>query len=255
MSAISPSWRGLRIISPWDNTWIFGDSRFALLTCSDQEFVRFLAESLHPVVRADEKEVERLLNEFNRHVKADGWHLTQASQLSGRPLFAGESMTAGRQPVMAHAKLVAETVDSGYMARQIARMQDAVRHDPELAIGTAKEFIETVCKTILADHNAAPSAADNLPQLIKETMKRLKLAPDNVPDSAKGAETIRVLLNNLGSVAGRLAELRNLYGSGHGKHAKASGLSARHARLAAGAAEALAVFLFDTHQERHQSGK
>jgi hypothetical protein len=32
-------------------------------------------------------------------------------------------------------------------------------------------------------------------------------------------------------------------------------LGSRHAKLAAGAATVLAVFLFDTHQERHLSGK
>ena len=52
------------------------------------------------------------------------------------------------------------------------------------------------------------------------------------------------------TIVSGLAEIRNLYGTGHGKHGKHRGLSARHAKLAAGAAGTLAVFLFETHQNR-----
>lgn len=61
---------------------------------------------------------------------------------------------------------------------------------------------------------------------------------------------IRRLLSNLGNIAQGLGELRNLYGTGHGKHGKSKGLNPRHARLAVGAASTLALFLFETHQER-----
>ena len=68
--------------------------------------------------------------------------------------------------------------------------------------------------------------------------------------AAKGTETIQRLLSNLGAVAQGLSELRNLYGTGHGKHGKAKGLFARHARLAVGAAATLATFLLETHEDR-----
>jgi hypothetical protein len=63
------------------------------------------------------------------------------------------------------------------------------------------------------------------------------------------------LLNNslapaLATVSQSLAELRNLYGTGHGKGGRTKGLSPRHAKLAVGAAATLAVFLFETHKER-----
>jgi len=122
--------------------------------------------------------------------------------------------------------------------------------DPALAIGTAKELIETTCKTILEERGIPFGAEDDLPRLVKETRKALGLVPDDIPDSAKGADTIRRLLNNLGNIANSLAELRNLYGTGHGKSAKSRGLTPRHARLAVGAASTIAIFLFDTHKER-----
>jgi len=80
----------------------------------------------------------------------------------------------------------------------------------------------------------------------------LKLTPDDIPDAAKAAGTIRRLLSNLATVTQGLAELRNLYGTGHGKSATSKGLTSRHAKLAAGAATALAVFLFETHEARDE---
>ena len=40
-----------------------------------------------------------------------------------------------------------------------------------------------------------------------------------------------------------------MYGTGHGKDGNSAGLRPRHARLAAGAATTLAMFLFETHTE------
>jgi hypothetical protein len=146
-------------------------------------------------------------------------------------------------------KTAADPLAAEYLNRQITRMYSAAQSDPELAIGTAKELLETVCKSILDERAGSHAAAMELPALLKATMKQLSLAPEDVPDTAKGAESIRILLNSLGTVAGRIAELRNLYGTGHGKSASARVLEPRHARLAVGAAATLATFLFDTHQQ------
>lgn len=86
--------------------------------------------------------------------------------------------------------------------------------------------------------------------LVRRTAEELQLVPDRVPDAAKGADVIKKLLGNLAVVSQSLAELRNLYGTGHGKEGRTAGLSPRHAKLAVGAAATLAVFLFETHKER-----
>ena len=44
----------------WEDDWIFSDSRFQLLDGDDEVFLRFLCETIHPVVRPDVTEVERL---------------------------------------------------------------------------------------------------------------------------------------------------------------------------------------------------
>lgn len=124
---------------------------------------------------------------------------------------------------------------------QIDRMRSAVDDHPALAIGTAKELIETTCTTILCKRNIAVDANWDPPRLVKETRKALKLLPEDIPDSAKGAEAIRRLLSSLGTIAQGLGEFRNLYGTGHGRDGSARGVSARHTRLAVGASSTLAT--------------
>jgi hypothetical protein len=140
--------------------------------------------------------------------------------------------------------------DPGYIAQQITRMEAAVLNDPTLAIGTAKELVETCCKTILEARNIEFGRSADLPELIKSTVKVLELAPENIPDSKKAADTIKRLLNNLATITQGIAELRNQYGTGHGKAAGSKGLGSRHAKLAVGAASTLAVFLAKTHNEK-----
>ena len=74
--------------------------------------------------------------------------------------------------------------------------------------------------------------------------------PIGAREKAKAAETIKRLLSNLATITQGVAELRNHYGTGHGKVASAKGLQPRHAKLAAGAASTLAVFLAETHNDR-----
>jgi len=152
-------------------------------------------------------------------------------------------------PSLAPLKEHAKVLNANHLAEQIRRMEASVETDPSLAIGTAKELIETCCKTILAERGKPVSGTPDVSTLTKETLKELKLVPEGVPDAARGADVIKRLLSNLGTIGNGLAELRGLYGTGHGKHGSASGLSTRHAKLAVGAAATLTVFLFETHKE------
>jgi len=148
-------------------------------------------------------------------------------------------------PLKEHAKVL----NANHLAEQIRRLEASVESDPSLAIGTAKELIETCCKTILAERGKPVTGTPEVSTLTKETLKELKLVPEGIPEAARGADVIKRLLSNLGTIGNGIAELRGLYGTGHGKHRSATGLSARHAKLAVGAASTLAVFLFETHKE------
>lgn len=141
-------------------------------------------------------------------------------------------------------------LDAPELQAQIARMRDSIDADPSLAVGTSKDLVESACKTILEDHSVAIDPEWDLVKLAKEARDCLDLLPESVPDRAKGLEAIKKLLGNLGVVVQSLAEVRNLYGTGHGRHLKRTSVLPRHARLAVGAATTLATFLLETHWER-----
>lgn len=236
----------------WDDDWVFYDSRFSLMNGDDEVFLRFLCETLHPVVRSDVTESERLCQLYNQFLRNDGFQLVERTRLSGKPVYVGRYMGIGATPGLSAARETLAGTDPGYVAQQITRMDAAVINDPGLAIGTAKELVETCCKTILADRGIAFSKNADIPELVKLTSKELELTPDDIPEKAKAGDTIKRLLSNLATITQGVAELRNHYGTGHGKAAGAKGLQPRHAKLAVGAASTLAVFLAETHNERRK---
>jgi hypothetical protein len=61
---------------------------------------------------------------------------------------------------------------------------------------------------------------------------------------------INIVLGWLSSISERMAVLRYTFGTGDVKHAGVKGLGPRHARLVVGMASTLAIFLWDTHQEK-----
>ncbi|MBB6326657.1 hypothetical protein FHS59_002285 [Algoriphagus iocasae] len=83
---------------------------------------------------------------------------------------------------------------------------------------------------------------------MKETTKLLKLTPNDIPNETKAASSIKQILGSLSAVVQGIAEVRNEYGSGHGKDGNFRGLQPRHAKLAVGAASTLAVYLLETYE-------
>ena len=81
------------------------------------------------------------------------------------------------------AKCRGRVSDFHCLVEQIHRIEQSIESDPALAIGTAKELIETCCKTILAERGKPVEGTPDIPTLTKETLKELKLVPDGVPDS------------------------------------------------------------------------
>ncbi|WP_282777451.1 abortive infection family protein [Nocardia sp. CC201C] len=237
----------------WDDEWIFADDRFGL-DQSDEKLLQFLAMTVHPVVRPDRDEVHKIVDIYNRHLRMDGWELAEAAQISGRPVFAARSALTVPGTVRQITQHVAAG-DMDYIAKQITRMETAVDNDPELAIGTAKELVETTCKTVLEAIGVQVEKKWDVPQLLRETTKQLQLAPDTVAATTAAADSIKRVLGSLGNIAVGVAELRNSYGTGHGKTNGTGGLGPRHARLVVGAASTLSVFLFETYNDRIERQK
>ncbi|WP_269137384.1 abortive infection family protein [Pseudomonas sp. PGPR40] len=82
----------------------------------------------------------------------------------------------------------------------------------------------------------------------------LKASPNQRPRlvRGKGADNIRLILRNLTQLTNNLAQLRGLYGTGHGRDGQHRGLQPRHARLAVASAVAFIDFVSETF--RHREG-
>ncbi len=233
----------------WDDNWVFSDERLQLADGPDEVFLQFLAEIAHPVVCEDREKAKQIIAMLNGLLAPDGWELVERSNISGRSIYGPSRLTSSQHAIRSTKKL-AQQVDADYVHRQINRMESALEIDPDLAIGTTKELIETVCHTILESRGKPVADKPDLHPLVRRALEELKLVPDGIADDVKGARTVKAILGNLSTIVQGLAELRNLYGTGHGKSGSAKGLNTRHARLAVGAATTLADFLFDTHDVR-----
>ena len=236
--------------SDWPDDWVYEDQRLDLLHCNPELFLRFLSEILHPVVRQDRNETIKLVGHFNEQLQHDGWKFVEDEKIAGRPRFVAHRLPIASERSVTRARAVAEALGAGWMEKEIERLENAVDRDPALAIGTAKELVETCCKSILTKLNVDFSPKADLPELTKLLAKELKLVPEGISQEAKGADTIRLILRNLTALTQYIAELRGLYGSGHGRDGKYRGLEPRHARLAVGGAVTFIDFVTDTYHQR-----
>lgn len=234
----------------WDDNWIYDDSRFELKNGADAVFLRFLCETVHPMVRPNKDEAIELITQYNDQIRQDGWELIEEEKIAGRPRFVARQIGLASEFITSRARSAAYALDAKWMQQEIQRLEMAIDTDPALAIGTAKDLVETCCKTILTQQKITFTKTSTLPELTKLLTAELCLVPEGIPEEAKGSKTIRLLLRNLTTITQYLSELRSLYGSGHGRDGKHRGLEPRHARLAVGAAVVFIDFMSETYHQR-----
>lgn len=241
-----------RINNPndWEDNWIFSDQRFNLLGCDDSLFLNFLCEMIHPLVRVESSDVNRLLQIFNENLKEDNFEIIEKTKISGKPIFVGRLKITGKESLKKKGVDIKKILNADYVSQQINLMESSIENSPHISIGLAKELIETCCKSIFDERNETYNKNWDLPKLMKETTKLLKLTPDDIPNETRAASSIKQILGSLSSVVQGIGEIRNEYGSGHGKDGKFKGLQPRHAKLAVGAASTLAIYLLETHEIR-----
>ncbi|WP_289773571.1 abortive infection family protein [Phocaeicola sartorii] len=146
------------------------------------------------------------------------------------------------------AETLKEKFSSEYLSRQIDLMVKMQNTDPTNAIGMAKELIESCCMTVLDELGISYTKNDDVPQLADKTLTALNLLPSNVQPTDRGADAIKAVLGNLRAIPTKLAEIRNPFGSGHGKSASFQGLEVRHAKLAVGSSITFVDFIWSTYE-------
>ena len=117
---------------------------------------------------------------------------------------------------------------------------------PAEAIGKAKELIESCCRTILKDHDVAIDENWPFQQLVSKTFEILDVLPAKVDIKCPIAGSLKRIYGSLKGIVAPIAEIRNEYGTGHGRNADFEGLDARHAKLLVGMSATLVQFLWNT---------
>ena len=168
-------------------------------------------------------------------------------QIGGITIAQGNSIP-NSTPLALNAVALQEKFTSEYLSKQIELMLRMQTENPTDAIGKAKELIESCCKTILENEKIAWDKNWDMGKLTGETLKHLNLTPKAISDTDPVAENIKAVLGNLRGITTKLAEIRNPYGSGHGKSASFTGLETRHAKLAVGCSITFVTFLWDTYE-------
>ncbi len=231
----------------WPLDWIYGDPRFRLYDADEETLLRFICEVVHPVVRRDAEEQTALVTAFNGHLAADGWELVEDQVIDGRPIYVPQRKVHALGMPLHRMKAVAATLNSDTLYEDLRRLERIGDTEPGEAIALAKEIVEGCCKLILDDRKVEYPSRAEIPDLLKLLRKELRIMPEGIEETAKGASEIRDILTSLGKIAHSLAPLRNAYGKGHGRGRSFKGLQPRHARLAIGAASTFVDFVMDRH--------
>lgn len=146
-------------------------------------------------------------------------------------------------------KALEDAFSSEYMTQQFQVMIKMQDENPTEAIGKAKELIESCCKTILLKKSIAINKDWTFQQLVSKTCDALNILPYNVDEKLPIAQSLKQLYGNIKGLAGPIAEIRNAFGSGHGRSADFEGLDKRHAHLLVGICITLVDFLWLTFLE------
>ena len=103
-------------------------------------------------------------------------------------VFKGGRLRArGTSALLRHLSETAVRFDADYMASQVDRLAEAVEQDSDLAVGQAKELVETCCRTILAASDQTDHDRLDLISLVRRTMKYLQNCYQRTSQRPRGA--------------------------------------------------------------------
>ncbi len=143
--------------------------------------------------------------------------------------------------------IVANLRDATAIREHLGRLQRALKDDPPLAIGTAKELVESTAKTVLAERGQSANDRDDLPKLVNQAQLAIGLHPTSGTTGPDSTDAVRKIMSGLLQIVSGLGELRNRgYGTGHGVKGARVGLRPRHAQLAVNAAMTWCSIMLDT---------
>jgi hypothetical protein len=232
----------------WADDWVFTDSRIALLTSPDETLLRFLCETVHPVVRPEQAQAKELVAKYNEHLRLDGWRIHEGRAISGKPTFIGRK-GLGRTialPTNAHA----DDVLSDEYVRELSEKCDSRLNSGDLdgAITVGRTLLEAILGELeLRIGGAKGDYKGDLPKQFKQVTKLLRMDEQRPDLDDRFKDVIRGLV----MIANGLAPLRNKMSDGHARERKPA---THHARVVVNAAKTVSSFLVESYVYQSSRG-
>jgi hypothetical protein len=175
------------------------------------------------------------VDSFWRRLTRDGY---ERDSRTGAILPAGVSRAIGSLRMINDPSAIRELLD---------RMSRAADDDPPLAVGSAKEIVESTAKVILKERGETWRESADVPELVRQAEAALGLHPSTAATGPDASDGVRKILGAVTTITVGLAELRNRgHGTGHGPATARVGLRPRHAHLAVNAAITWCQLMLDT---------
>jgi hypothetical protein len=256
---ISPSTRGMFRSLMTDSTVdhigaAFQDEGFAPnpdSTYEDSSVRRETTQAyLDAVNWSDPAHVRRFLNVADRLL--DGWSGDNTDALWRRVMRDGYERDQRTGAIVAVGgnraiESLRHVSDASAIRELLDRMSRAADDDPPLAVGSAKEIVESTAKVVLAERGLAWRESADLPELVRAAEIALGLHPSTATAGPDASDGVRKILGAVTTITTGLAELRNRgHGTGHGPVTARVGLRPRHAHLAVNAAITCCQLMIDT---------
>lgn len=232
----------------WADDWVFSDGRLDLLGTTDEAFLRFLCEMVHPVVRPDSAEASSLVATFNAHLMPDGWEVTEGKPISGKPTFVPRPRGSGAValPVLADRS----DVLSDEYVRELSGKCDArlASGDLDGAVTVARTLLEAILAAL--ETRLTGTRGDykgNLPKQFQQVSKLLRMDDQRADLDDRFKDVIRGLV----MIANGLAPLRNKMSDGHARERKPA---PHHARVVVNASKTVSAFLVESYVHQIERG-
>lgn len=231
----------------WEDSYFFTDDRLPYKNASTSEIIRILCEIFHPEVRNENGYWREIKASIGCLLEKDGFEFCEKDSISGCPVYGIRRITFLdlNMPHDVGLRKIEGAIGSEHIKNEVKKALEFASSDSMLAIGLAKEIVETTCKYILKELNVDYSNKD-FPALSKLTREKLGIERNEKNDKIPGVAKI---MSGLSNIIDGMAELRNKYGSGHGKDPSFKQLPIRYGMLAVSASSSYVEFLLESFED------
>jgi len=218
----------------WDSNWIYEDDRLELLEGDDQIFLKFICETIHPIVRNRKEEVETLIKIYNQNLEGDGYEIFQTDRISGKPIYSARLIST---PVKFENAM---KFDSQFVKEQNSKCEGKLREgDYDGAITSARSLVEGVLGEI--HYKCSGSELPKSGDLLKDYKAVKDLL--NLSEDLHVHAGLKSLVRSFHGIIQSIDSLSNKMGDRHRPILKPT---YHHAKLVVDSARTMSDFLYSS---------